>query len=95
VEAQIVSTGKSVEMTIDTAQSGKNIDLDAWKNHPLVIEFRKTINKADRLIKLHEDTKELQTAVERLKKGLVLKWDYEILISLRRDLQDKIDELED
>jgi len=81
-------------MTIDTAQSGRNVDLSLWKNHQLAKDFRREINKADRLIKLHSDTKELEVAVSRLKKGLVLGWDYLVLEDLHNDLKIEIDELD-
>ena len=96
VSAEVVSTGKSAEITVDTSEVGENMDLSEWKNADAVSKYRKIINKADRLIKLHgEDADEVEVAVNELKKGLILNWDDEILKSLEIDLDDAIDSLSD
>jgi molecular chaperone DnaK len=35
VQAEIVSTGKSAEVTVNTSQMGKNLDLSKWKDSPI------------------------------------------------------------
>ena len=96
VNAQIVSTGKIVTATIDTAGLGKGLDLSAWKDHPKAKDYRRFINKADRLAKIHgEDAQDLTSAADELKKALVLGWEDEVLRGLFRDLKNEIHVMED
>ncbi|MCL2285906.1 MAG: Hsp70 family protein [Firmicutes bacterium] len=96
VSAEIASTGKTAAVAVNTAEVGENMDLTAWKSADAVNKYRKIINKADRLIKIHgEAADEIETAANELKKGLILNWDAGILEKLESDLIDAIDLLEE
>jgi len=95
VNAQIVSTGKKVTAAIDTSGLGKGLDLSAWKDHEKAKDYRRFINKADRLAKVHgEDAQDLTSAANELKKAMVLNWEDDILKHLLNDLQSEIDDME-
>jgi len=97
VSAEVVSTGKSAAVTVDTMAVGKNLDLSKWKEAANVKKYRQLINKADRLIKLYEndETEEIESAANELKKALVLGWDDNVTEALRRELKEAIDEAEE
>jgi len=97
VSAEIVSTGKSATVKIDTAEMGKNLDLSKWKQAPLALKYRQVINKADRLAKIHGDNyaADVQTAADELKKALVMGWDRAVVERLRDELLIEIDELQE
>ena len=91
IKAQIISTGKTAQMRIDTAL---DIDLENWKKAPLAKIYRNTINKAARKIKLDADlAEELERPLEQLKRALVLEWDEKICNSLADELLDILEEL--
>jgi molecular chaperone DnaK (HSP70) len=108
--AQIMSTGKSAAVTVDTAKVGKNLDLSKWTESTLSKQYRQIIKKADRLAKIHGSGEEngvemvtgdvviassdLERATDELKKALVLGWEKEVVESLGKDLQLEIEELE-
>ena len=92
VNAEVVSTGKSATITVDTGKVGENMDLSSWKNADAVSKYRKILNKADRLVKLNdEDADEIKLAANELKKGLILNWDDKILMNLKSELEKTID----
>ena len=97
VSSEIVSTGKSAQMTIDTTTVGEKLDLSEWKNSELVSKYRRLINKADRMLKLHEleDVASFDAALTELKKALVLNWDLDIIESLAEELQHEIEYIEE
>jgi len=97
VQAEIVSTGKSAAVTVNTSQMGRNLDLSKWKDVPIARKYRQIINKAERLIKIHgyEASVDVKAAADELKKALVMNWDYVIIEKLRYDLADAIDDLEE
>ena len=95
VSADVVSTGKTASIIINTAEVGENMDLSTWKKADEASKYRKLINKADRLVKVHgEYADELNLAADNLKKGLVLGWDIEVLDLFSGELNFAIDELE-
>ena len=101
VSAEIVSTGKSAAVTVNTAQMGKNLDLSKWKNAPGAKKYRQIINKADRLVKIHENDAEnsglideIKYTADELKKALVMEWEYIITEKQKNDLADAIDDFE-
>jgi hypothetical protein len=96
VSAEIVSTGKSAEVTVNTSQMGKNLDLSKWKDLPDARKYRQIISKVERLVKVHEneDTDHIEAAANELKKALVMNWDHAIIEKLKDDLLDAIDDLE-
>ena len=94
ITAEVVSTGKSANITVNTSEVGENMDLSSWKKAEAVNNYRKIINKADRLCKLHGvNAAEVEQAANELKKGLILNWDNEILMKLKAGLEDEIDDL--
>ncbi|MDR2701781.1 MAG: Hsp70 family protein [Spirochaetaceae bacterium] len=97
VQAEIISTGKSASVTVNTAQMGKNLDLSKWKENPAARQYRQIINKAERLIKVHgEDKSEnVEAAANELKKALVMNWDVPIIEKFKFHLDDAIDDLEE
>jgi len=97
VQAEIVSTGKSATVTVDTSQMGKNLDLSKWKDVPAARKYRQIINKAERLAKVHgyEASGDVRAAADELKKALVMNWDYVIIEKLKAILTDAIDDLEE
>ena len=95
ISADIVSTGKTAGITVNTTEVGENMDLSTWKQSRLANKFRKIINKADRLIKVHpDDSDDVRRAADDLKKGLILNWDEQVLDLYSKDLDIEIDELE-
>jgi len=97
VSAEIASTGKSAGVTVNTLETGKNLDLSKWKDAEAAKKYRKLINKADRLVKVHGEDKaeDLILAADELKKGIVLGWDEFVLEDSADGLQDEIDMLEE
>jgi molecular chaperone DnaK len=97
VQAEIVSTGKSAAVTVNTSQMGKNLDLSKWKDVPGVREYRKIINKAERLVKVHggEASSDVNAAADELKKALVMNWDDAVKERLKNVLADAIDDMEE
>jgi len=97
VQAEIVSTGKSATVTVDTSQMGKNLDLSKWKDNPSARKYRQIINKAERLVRVHEDqdVSDIKAAADELKKALVMNWDFSIIEKLKYALEDAIDDLEE
>jgi molecular chaperone DnaK len=96
VSAEIVSTGKSAAVTVNTSQMGKNLDLSKWKDSPAARKYRQVIGKAERLIKIHghEVADSVEAAADELKKALVMGWDHSIVERMNTGLLDAIDELE-
>jgi molecular chaperone DnaK len=102
VSAEIVSTGNSAAVTVDTLKMGKNLDLLKWKDAPNAKRYRQIINKADRLIKIHENETEtggliaeIKNSADELKKALVMKWEYVITEKLKYGLEEAIDNFEE
>jgi molecular chaperone DnaK len=95
VQAEIVSTGKSAAVTVNTSQMGKNLDLSKWKDVPGAREYRKIINKAERLVKIHGGAESVEAAANELKKALVMNWDDAVIERLKNDLVDVIDDMEE
>ena len=102
VSAEIVSTGKSATVAVDTLQMGKNLDLSKWKDASGASKYRQIINKADRLVKIHgNDTEssdlidDIKSAADELKKALVMEWEYTIKERLKNELADTIDIFEE
>ncbi|MDR2924079.1 MAG: Hsp70 family protein [Treponema sp.] len=97
VQAEIVSTGKSAAVTVNTSQMGKNLDLSKWKDSPIARKYRQIINKAERLVKVHGDDNAaaVEAAADELKKALVMKWDEPVIEKLKFRLNDEIDDLEE
>jgi len=96
VSAEIVSTGKSATVTVNTAQMGKNLELSQWKDAPKARKYRQIISKAERLITVHgsETADRVEAAADELKKALVMDWEQVILEKMKNELDDAIDELE-
>jgi molecular chaperone DnaK len=97
VQAEIVSTGKSAAVTVNTAQMGKNLDLSKWKNNPKARHYRQLINKAERLVKVHGEDKagSVEAAANELKKALVMNWDEPIVEKMKFLLDDAVHDLEE
>jgi molecular chaperone DnaK len=96
VHAEIVSTGKSAAVTVDTSQMGKNLDLSKWKDTPFARKYRRILNKAERLVKVHggEAAEDVEAAADELKKALVMNWDDAVIERLKDELDGVIDGLE-
>jgi molecular chaperone DnaK len=96
VTAEIVSTGKSATVTVNTSQMGKNLDLSKWKDFPNARKYRHIIQKAERLVKVHGNaaTDFVEAAANELKKALVMNWDDSIIERQKHKLLDAIDDLE-
>ena len=96
VSAEIVSTGKSAAVTVNTSDMGKNLDLSKWKNAPGARIYRQIISKAERLVKVHgnEAAGEIESAANELKKALVMDWDNVIAERLKSNLMNAIDEFD-
>jgi molecular chaperone DnaK len=97
VSAEIVSTGKSATVTVNTSQMGQNLDLSKWKDMPEAKRYRQIINKAARLVKLHGEkaADNVEAAADELKKALVMGWEFVILEKWKNKLLDAIDDLEE
>ena len=97
VSAEIVSTGKSATVTVNTSEMGKNLDLSKWKEVTDARTYRKIINKAERLVKVHgkEASCVVDAAANELKKALVMGWEAAIIGKLNTNLACAIDDLED
>ena len=96
VSAEIISTGKSAVVTLDTAAIGAGLDLEQWKNSPYAKSYRAVINKADRMVKVHgDDADAVEAAAQELKKAIILGWETEILVSQMEKLKREIEVLED
>jgi molecular chaperone DnaK len=96
VSAENVSTGKSAEITVNTAEMGKNLDLSKWKDSSLAKNYRQIINKADRLVKVYEEEAvEVEATVNELKKALVLGWESAVINKMKMSLSDAIEFLEE
>ena len=97
ISAEIVSTGKSATVTVDTSEMGKNLDLSKWKDAPGVQKYRQIINKAERLAKVHGDApaREVEAAADELKKALIMGWDHVITERLKSELSEAIHHLEE
>jgi len=96
VSAEIVSTGKSATVIVNTSQMGKNLDLSQWMDARNARKYRQLISKAERLVKVHgnETADRVDSAADELKKALVMDWEQVILERMKDDLADAIDELE-
>ena len=102
VSAEIVSTGKSATVTVNTSQMGKNLDLSNWKKASDAKRYRQIINKAERLVKLHgteaensSQISDISNAADELKKALVMDWEYAIKEKYKNRLEDKINDFEE
>ena len=97
VSAEIVSTGKSAKVTVNTAQMGRNLDLSKWKEAPASRTYRKILNKAERLVKIHgyDLADDVDASADELKKALVMGWEEAILERLKSNLDDAIKDLEE
>ena len=97
ISAEIVSTGKSAAVTVNTAEMGKNLDLSKWKEASGAGKYRKIISRAERLVKVHgEDEADfVEAAADELKKALVMNWDDVIIEKLKMELQGALDDLEE
>jgi molecular chaperone DnaK len=96
VSAEIVSTGKSVTVSVDTQAAGKNLDLSEWSKSPAAKKYRQLINKAERLVKAYDDEAEgAALLANELKKGIVLEWDGVVLDSIADELKDEINDIEE
>jgi molecular chaperone DnaK len=95
VQAEIVSTGKSATVTVNTSQMGRNLDLSKWKDAPDARKYRQIIQKAERLVKVHNNDAacDVEAAADELKKALVMSWDSAIIERLKNKLADTIDDL--
>jgi len=96
VQAEIVSTGKSASVTVNTTEMGKNLDLSKWKLAPAARRYRQVINKAERLVKLHggEAADSVEAAARELKKAIVMDWEEPMIEKMKFRLLDAIDDLE-
>jgi molecular chaperone DnaK len=97
ISAEIVSTGKSATVTVNTLEMGKNLDLSKWKDTPGGFKFRQIINKAERLVKVHGESSagEVEAAANELKKALVMNWDKAVVEKLKSELEFEISVLEE
>jgi molecular chaperone DnaK len=97
VSAEIVSTGKSASVTVDTSEMGKNLDLSTWKNKPEARKYRQIINKAERMIKIYgpELAWGVETAANELKKALIMNWEQVIVERHKKELNKAIEELDE
>jgi molecular chaperone DnaK len=97
VAAEIVSTGKSASVTVNTSQMGKNLDLSKWKDIPGAKKYRQIISKADRLMKIlgggerSDLIEEIKYAANELKKALIMKWEYIIIENQKNRLDNLIE----
>lgn len=65
-------------------QTTAGLDLSKWRDSLLATLYRRVIGKAERMIKVydHEETAELTSTLNELKKGIVLAWENLILSAL-------------
>lgn len=97
IEATVVSTGKSISATASTTDT---VDLASWKQAPLAKRHRNLLNKAERVRKLHlsepeateEEIEDLITAMNTLKRALVMDWEFDICEDLAEDLSDVLED---
>ena len=95
VSAEIVSTGKSASVTVDTSKTGKQLNLENWASAPNIRGFKHIITKAERLIKLHgEISSSVEIAADNLKKALLLEWSKDICAIYKKELETAIEGLE-
>jgi hypothetical protein len=72
---------------------GRNLDLSKWKDAPNARKYRQIIQKAERLVKVHNNDAayDIEAAEKKKKKALVMNWDNAILERLKNKLADMID----
>ena len=101
VQAEIVSTGKSAVVTVNTTKMGKNLDLSKWKDASGAKKYRQIINKADRLVKIHGEGEnggkiaDIINYSNELKKALVMDWEGIIKEKYKNHLVNAIYDLEE
>ena len=96
ISAEIISTGKSAAVKVNTTEMGRNLDLKKWKNVPYARKYRQIINKAERLIKIHgsDAAGSIEAAADELKKSLIMNWEDSIIEKMKIILVKAINELE-
>ena len=100
VEARISSTGKKAEMTIDTAGSTmeQEVDVENWKDKKAARPYRALIRRAERLIDNLPDGPEkfqLEVLVFDLKTALVKEKEDSILKQKEEDLMELLELVEE
>lgn len=98
VEASIVSTGKKVNITIETTgvEMATEVDLEGWENIPEARKYRAIIKKANRLLENGEAGHyeiEIESLIMKIKEALVLGKDRDILNGLKDEVTDLIYEI--
>ena len=95
ISAEVISTGKSTTITVDTAIAGENLDLSLWKQSPNAKKYRKLITKTERLLKVHGDeARHVEVCLNELKRALVLEWEADVTNTMADRLEDAIEEFE-
>ncbi|MCL2321002.1 MAG: Hsp70 family protein [Oscillospiraceae bacterium] len=100
VSAEIVSTGKSAGIEIDTRSiksSDQDIDLELWKDKEKAKKYRSVIRKAEKILNEEDfdDIFGLEDDINELKKGIVLDYDVSDLDEIKNDILDTLELLED
>lgn len=95
VTGKIVTTGKAVSISIETAKAAMEaVDLEKWKDSSVAKKFRSTIRKAEKLLNGNldkEDREDMESLLRELKQALIREEDLEVLESLEAELNDLID----
>jgi len=98
VQGEIMSTGKSATVEIDTKSGSIDLDLDTWKDSPKAKKYRAVIKKADKFLdddeKAGYDIFILKDKVDELKRGIILNWDFDILDDIKDDIMQSLDDLD-
>jgi molecular chaperone DnaK len=83
VTGEVVSTGKSATIQINTATTGRNLDLSQWTDAKPARKYRAMIHRAEQMLESDAldplDRDDIDRALTELKEGLILGWDAEML----------------
>ena len=98
VQGEIISTGKSTCVEIDTKSTSTDLDLDTWKDAPNAKKYRAVIRKTDKYLNTDEEIDHdifmLKSKVDELKRGIILDWDLNILDNIKDDIIQILDDLD-
>ncbi len=101
VSAEIVSTGKSASIEIDTKTASLDVNLDDWKKSDKAKSYRAIIRKVEKVLNDEDDdidhlfVLELKNRVNELKRGIILDWNLELLDDLKDNIIEMLEYMED
>ncbi len=99
VTAEIISTGKSAEIKIDTKSILNDKDLIKWRDKEISKKYRAIIKKAEKVLNDVSNNDEedygLKSTLDELKKGIILDYDLDVLDDMKDELIEILDIIEE